>query len=128
MALADLCPKQRRIFVRKKPEVTRGWVNLHSEKLYNFWVTPCQMLLKVIVCKNRWAMHVGRMGQNKDALKIWCENLEGSDDIRQRDVHCSNTCRYNNRNGIGRCGLDSYGSELAPRLGSCERRNAFRVS
>jgi hypothetical protein len=56
----------RKIFGRKKEEITGGWKKLCNEQLYDFYCSPgiTQMIKSGI--KN-WLQHVAHMGENRNA-------------------------------------------------------------
>jgi hypothetical protein len=59
----------RRIFGPKRGEVTGSWRKLHSEELHNLYSSPS--IIRMIKSKTmRWAGHVTRMGEKRNAYKI----------------------------------------------------------
>jgi hypothetical protein len=66
----------RRIFEPKRDEVTGGWRKLHNELLHGLYSSPS--IVRVIKAKRmRWARHVARMGEVRDAYNILVGRLEG---------------------------------------------------
>jgi hypothetical protein len=66
----------RRIFVPKRVKVIGGWRKLHNEKLHNLY---CSLSIIIIIKARRvrWAGHVPRMGEKRDAYRILEEKPEG---------------------------------------------------
>jgi hypothetical protein len=61
----------RRISGPKKDDVTGGWRKLHNEELHNLYSSPS------ISRRMRWAGHVARMGEKRNAYRILVGKLEG---------------------------------------------------
>jgi hypothetical protein len=56
--------------------VTGGWRKLHNEKLHNLYSSPS--IIKMIKSRRmRWAGHVARMGENRNACRIVMGKPEG---------------------------------------------------
>jgi hypothetical protein len=59
----------RRIFGNKREEVTGGWRKLHDEELHGLYSSPS--IVRMIKARRmRWAGHVARMGEAKNAYSI----------------------------------------------------------
>jgi hypothetical protein len=59
----------RRIFGLKWDEVVIGWRELHNEELHNAYSVPG--IIRMIKSKRmRWAGHVARMGEKRNAYRI----------------------------------------------------------
>jgi hypothetical protein len=60
----------RRIFVPKREEVVGGWRRLHNEELHNLYTSP--KIIRVIKSRRiRWAEHLTRMGEMRNAYSIF---------------------------------------------------------
>jgi len=58
----------RKIFDPKTDEVTRDWRRLHNEELYDLYSSPN---IRVIISRRmRWAGHMARMEDRRDAYRI----------------------------------------------------------
>jgi hypothetical protein len=58
----------RRIFGRKRDEVTGGWTKLHNEELHNLYSSP-NIIRMSKSRRMRWAGHVARMGETRNAYR-----------------------------------------------------------
>jgi hypothetical protein len=66
----------RRIFGPKWDEVTEGWRKLHSEKILDLDSSPC--IIRIIKSRRmRWAGHVARMVEKRNAYRLLVGKLEG---------------------------------------------------
>jgi hypothetical protein len=62
----------RKIFGPKRDEATGEWRKLHNEELYVLYLAP--NIIRVIKSRRvRWAGHVARMGEMRDAYRILVE-------------------------------------------------------
>jgi hypothetical protein len=66
----------RRMFGPKRDEVTGGWRNLHNEELHNLYPSP-SIIRMIKPRRMRWAGHVARMGEKRNAYRILLGNPEG---------------------------------------------------
>jgi hypothetical protein len=68
----------RRIIGPKTDEVTRGWRKLHKEDLRDLYSSPS--IIKIIKSRRmRWAEHVARRGEKKNAYRLLVGKPEGKD-------------------------------------------------
>jgi hypothetical protein len=66
----------RRIFGLKTDEVMGGWRKLHNEELHNLY--SLSSIIRMIKSrKMRWAGHVARMREKRNAYRILVGNSEG---------------------------------------------------
>jgi hypothetical protein len=63
-------------FGPKRDEETGGWRKLHNEELHNLYSSPS--IIKIIKSRRmRWAVHVARMGEKRNAYRILVGKPEG---------------------------------------------------
>jgi hypothetical protein len=67
----------RRIFGPKRNEVTGDWRKLHNEELHRLYSSP-RIIRMIKSRKMRWAGHVTRMGEKRNAYRI----LVGKPEVR----------------------------------------------
>jgi hypothetical protein len=67
---------RRRIFGPKRDKVTGEWRKLHDEELNNLYSTP-DIIRQIKSRRMRWAGHVARMGEERDAYKVVMGKPEG---------------------------------------------------
>jgi hypothetical protein len=60
----------RRMFEPKRDEVIGGWRKLHNEELHNLYCSPSIIIRMIKPRMMRWAGHVARMGEKRNAYRI----------------------------------------------------------
>jgi hypothetical protein len=66
----------RRIFRPKRDEVMGDWRKLHNEELHNLYSSP--NIFRMIKSRRmRWAGHVARVGETRNAYRILVGKPEG---------------------------------------------------
>jgi hypothetical protein len=65
----------RRIFGPKRDEVAGEWRKLHNEELHDLYPSPS--IIRIIKAKMRWAEHVARMGEKRNAYRLLAGKPEG---------------------------------------------------
>jgi hypothetical protein len=66
----------RRIFGPKRDEVTGDWRKLHNEELHNLYSSP-NIIRMIKSGKMRWAGHIARMGETRNAYRILVGKPDG---------------------------------------------------
>jgi hypothetical protein len=66
----------RRIFGPKRDEATGEWRKLHNEELHDLYFSS-SMLIVMKARRMRWAGHVVRMGEKRNAYRLLVEKPEG---------------------------------------------------
>jgi hypothetical protein len=79
----------RRMFGAKTNEVTGEWIILHNEELRDLYSSPS--IIRIIKSQRmRWAGHVARMGEKRNAYRLLVVKPEGKRPLgrlRLRWVH-----------------------------------------
>jgi hypothetical protein len=94
----------RRIFGPKRDEVTGGWRKLHNEELHNLYASPS--IIRMLKSRRmRWAGHVTRMGEKRNAYRILVGNPEGKRPLGRPKRRWMNNIKMDLRQ-IGWDGMD----------------------
>jgi hypothetical protein len=65
-----------RIFERKRDEVTAEWRKLHNEELHD--LCSSLSIIRITMSRRmRWAGHVARKGEKKNAYRLFVRKPEG---------------------------------------------------
>jgi hypothetical protein len=73
-----------RIFGPKRDEVTGEWRKLHNGELHNLYSSP-DIIRQIKSRRMRWAGHVARMGEGRNAYRVLVGKSEGKRPLeRQR--------------------------------------------
>jgi hypothetical protein len=84
--------------------VTGGWRKLHNEELHNLYYSPS--IIKMIKSRKiRWAGHVARIGENRNAYRIFVGMPEGKRPLGRPRRRWADNIKMNLRK-IGWDGLD----------------------
>jgi hypothetical protein len=67
----------RRIFGQKRDEVRGEWRKLHNRELHDLYSSPS--IIRIIKLRRmRWAGHVARMGEKRNAYRLLVRKPEGN--------------------------------------------------
>jgi hypothetical protein len=72
----------RRIFGPKRDEVTGGWRRSRNEDCHNLYFSP--IVIRMIKSRRmRWAGHLVRMGEKRNACKIFVGKPKGKRQLKR---------------------------------------------
>jgi hypothetical protein len=67
-----------RIFGLKRDEVTGEWRKLHDKELHDLYSSPSMSIIRIMKARRmRWAGHVARMGEKRNAYRLLAGKPEG---------------------------------------------------
>jgi hypothetical protein len=72
----------RRIYGPKRDEVTGGWRKLHNEEFHSLYSSP-GITRMIKSSRMRWAGHVARIGEKRNAYRILVRKPEGKRPLRR---------------------------------------------
>jgi hypothetical protein len=75
----------RRIFGRKRVEVTGEWRKLHNGELHNLY-SSADIVRQIKSRRMRWAGHVARMGEGGNVCGVLVGKPEGKDLLKDQGV------------------------------------------
>jgi hypothetical protein len=82
----------RRIFWPESDEVIGGWRKLHNEELHNLYCSPS--IIRIIKSRRmRWAGHIARMGEKRNAYNILVGNPEGKRPLGRSRPRCEDNIK-----------------------------------
>ena len=100
----------RRIFGRKRDEVTGEWRKLHNEELNDLYCSP--NIVRVIKSRRiRWVGHVARMGERRCVCRVVVGKPEGKRPLGRLRRRWEENIKIDLQEvGCGGYGLDRAGS------------------
>jgi hypothetical protein len=99
----------RRIFGRKRDEVTGKWRKLTNEELHILYSSP-NIIRQSKSRKMWWSGHVARMGEERKVYRVLVEKPEVKRPLGRRRHRWEDGIRMDLRKIGWRCGVDSVGS------------------
>jgi hypothetical protein len=100
----------RRIFGRKKAEVTGGWRNLHSGELYNLYSSP-DIIRQMKSRRMSWAGHVACMREGRNVYRVLVGKPEGKRPLVRPRRRWEDGIKWTLQRLVGgEVGVDSTGS------------------
>ncbi|KAJ4425766.1 hypothetical protein ANN_27389 [Periplaneta americana] len=106
----------RKIFGAKRDEVTGEWRKLHNTELHALYTSP-DIIRNIKSSRLRWAGHVARMGESKNAYRMLVGRPEGKRPLRRPRRRWDDNIKMDLREG-------DQGSNLRLTLLAHSRRNA----
>jgi hypothetical protein len=100
----------RRIFGPYRDEVTEEWRKLHNKELHILYSSP-NIIRQIKSRRMRWAGHVARMGEERNAYKVLMGKPEGERPLGRPRRRWEDEIRMDLREiGWVECRLDPVGS------------------
>jgi hypothetical protein len=107
----------RKVFGQKRDEVKGEWRKLHNEELRDLYSSPS--IIRIIKSKKiRWAGHVARMGEKRNAYVLLVGKPEGKGPLGRPRSRCVDNIRM----GLGEVGLGDVDW-----IGLAQDRNRWRA-
>jgi hypothetical protein len=72
----------RRIFGPKRDEVRGRWRKLHNEELHDLY-SSLNIIILIKLRRMRWAGHIARMGEKRNAYRLLVGKPEGKRPLRK---------------------------------------------
>jgi hypothetical protein len=82
----------RKIFGRKRDEVTREWRELHNEGINDLYSSP-NIVWVIKSRRMRWARHVARMGERRGVHRVLVGNPEGKRPLGRSGRRCEDNIK-----------------------------------
>ncbi|KAJ4427940.1 hypothetical protein ANN_23950 [Periplaneta americana] len=102
----------RKIFGAKRDEVTGEWRKLHNTELHALYSSP-DIIRNIKSRRLRWAGHVARMGESRNAYRMLVGRLEGKRPLGRLRQSPSVTSRFARRtHTCGDLTVDTIGHEV----------------
>jgi hypothetical protein len=92
-------------FTVKRDKVTGDWRKLHNEELHNLY-SPPSIIIMIKSRRMRWARHLARMGEKRNAYRILVGKPEGKRPLGRPRRRWVGNIKWDLRDRIELCGLD----------------------